>query len=60
MRCTTGIAHTGIEARRGTGRREEERDIVRWCFADRKMADDFATVFGASTATSSVQVACRK
>lgn len=39
----------GIEARRGNGRREEDRDIVRWCFADQKMANEFVTVFGAST-----------
>jgi hypothetical protein len=27
-----------IEARRGSGRREQDRDIVRWCFADPNIA----------------------
>jgi hypothetical protein len=36
----------GIEAQRGRGRRDEERDIVRWCFADPKIADAFAAAFG--------------
>ena len=36
----------GIEARRGTGRREEGQDFIRWCFADQKNAADFAASFG--------------
>jgi len=42
----------GIEARRGSGRREETRDFVRWCFADRDLADAFAAAFGGSVVTS--------
>ena len=41
----------GIEARRGSGRREEARDIVRWCFADRDLAGGFAAAFGGSVVT---------
>jgi hypothetical protein len=36
----------GIEAHRGSGRREEGRDIIRWCFADEKTAANFAAAFG--------------
>ena len=32
----------GIEAVRGQSRRENERDIIRWCFAESEMA----TLFG--------------
>ena len=38
----------GIEAQRGRGRREDDRDIVRWCFADAKTTADFAATFGGS------------
>jgi hypothetical protein len=34
-----------VEVHRGGGR----RDIIHWCFADRKMADAFATAFGGVT-----------
>ena len=30
----------GIEVHRGSGRRVESRDIIRWCFADVKTAAD--------------------
>jgi hypothetical protein len=39
----------GIEARRGRGRRDENRDIIRWCFVDQKTAADFAAAFGGAT-----------
>jgi len=39
----------GIEARRGSGRRDEDRDIIRWCFADQKTAADFGAAFGGMT-----------
>jgi hypothetical protein len=39
----------GIEAHRGSGRREQDRDIIRWCFADQEMADAFAAAFGGVT-----------
>jgi hypothetical protein len=39
----------GIEARRGRGRRDENRDIIRWCFVDQKTAADFAAAFGGVT-----------
>ncbi|MGB8897501.1 MAG: hypothetical protein WCD13_24810 [Pseudolabrys sp.] len=39
----------GTEAHRGGGRREEDRDIIRWCFADRALADAFAAAFGGVT-----------
>lgn len=42
----------GIEDRRGSGRREDTRDFVRWCFADPTMAADFAAAFGGSVVTS--------
>lgn len=38
-----------IEARRGRGRRDENRDIIRWCFVDQKTAADFAAAFGGVT-----------
>jgi hypothetical protein len=38
-----------IEVHRGSGRLEEGRDIVRWCFADAKTAADFAVAFGGVT-----------
>ena len=34
-----------IEARSGRGRREEGRDYVRWCFADRMNAKAFCNMF---------------
>ena len=37
-----------VKPHRRRGRREEGRDIIRWCFADREMADDFAATFGGS------------
>lgn len=39
----------GIEIHRGRGRREEPRDIIRWCFADREMAAAFDAAFGGVT-----------
>lgn len=39
-----------IEDRRGTGRREEDRNIIRWCVADQKTAADFAVAFGGMVA----------
>ena len=37
----------GIEVHRDRGRRDDEgRDITRWCFADAKIAADFAAAFG--------------
>ena len=39
-------AERGIQPRHGRGRRDAEgRDYVRWCFADRDIADDFAAQF---------------
>ena len=35
----------GIKAHHGRGRREGERDIIRWCFADQATAADFADEF---------------
>ena len=40
-----------IEVHRGSGRREESRDIIRWCFADVKTAADFAAAFGGNVMT---------
>ena len=34
-----------IEARRGRGRHEDDRDFVRWCFADANVAAAFAADF---------------
>ena len=42
----------GVEDRRGSGRRQDNRDFVHWCFADQKMAADFAAAFGGSVVTS--------
>jgi hypothetical protein len=39
----------GIEVHRGSGRHEEGRDIIRWCFADQEMANAFAAAFGGVT-----------
>lgn len=39
----------GIEAYRGRGRREEGRDIIRWCFAHATTAAAFAAAFGGVT-----------
>jgi hypothetical protein len=35
----------GIEVHRGSGRHEEGRDIIRWCFADPVLAEAFAREF---------------
>ena len=35
-----------IGARRGQGRHEDDRDYVRWCFADPHIATAFAAEFG--------------
>ena len=35
-----------IEAVRGQSRRENERDVIRWCFADRETAEAFQLAFG--------------
>jgi hypothetical protein len=42
----------GLELRRGRGRRREECDYVRWCFADRTDAEDFQKRFGGNTINS--------
>jgi hypothetical protein len=39
----------GIEVHRGSSRREESRDFIRWCFADEETAADFAAAFGGVT-----------
>lgn len=36
----------GIEPRQGRGQREEGQNFIRWCFADPKMAANFAAQFG--------------
>ena len=38
----------GIQAVHGRGWRENGRDIIRWCFADAKIAKAFASEFGSS------------
>jgi hypothetical protein len=38
----------GIQAVHGRGRRENGRDIVRWCFGDPEMAAEFANEFSSS------------
>ena len=38
-------ARHGITAKRGHGRREGDRDIIRWCFADPQIARVFAAEF---------------
>ena len=35
----------GIKAHHGRGRREGERDFIRWCFADQATAAAFAAEF---------------
>jgi hypothetical protein len=35
-----------IESRRGRGQRRDDRDFVRWCFADAMVAPDFCDRFG--------------
>ncbi|MFZ0027887.1 MAG: hypothetical protein WBV76_19535 [Pseudolabrys sp.] len=41
-------ARHGIRAINSTGRRDENgRDIIRWCFADPKLAEAFANEFRA-------------
>jgi hypothetical protein len=35
----------GIQAMHGRGRRENGRDIIRWCFADPAIADAFTAEF---------------
>ena len=40
-----------IEARRGQGRHEDDRDYVRWCFADPNIAVAFASEFGGTIVT---------
>jgi hypothetical protein len=49
----------GIEVHRDSGRREEGRDIIRWCFADLKMAADFAAAFGGIVRGRDARSACR-
>lgn len=39
----------GVEVHCGSGRREEDRDIIRWCFTHAKAAAAFAVVFGGVT-----------
>jgi hypothetical protein len=39
----------GIEVHLGSGRHEEGRDFIRWCFADQEMANAFAAAFGGVT-----------
>ena len=41
----------GIEARQGRGQRDEGHNFIRWCFADPKMAADFAAQFGGTIMT---------
>jgi hypothetical protein len=38
-------AQRGIQVQRGPGRREGERDIIRWCFLDPAIAQAFALEF---------------
>lgn len=38
----------GIDIRRGTGKRRDDQDFVRWCFADRADAEAFKERFGGS------------
>ena len=40
-------ARHGIQAQRGRSRRDDGRDYIRWCFADREIAAAFANEFGA-------------
>ena len=39
-------ARHGIEYQRGQGRHDDRGTIIRWCFADPKMAAAFAGEFG--------------
>ena len=39
----------GIESHHGRGRHEDDRDFVRWCFADPEIAKSFAGEFGEPT-----------
>jgi hypothetical protein len=39
-------ARHGIQAQRGRSRRDDGRDYIRWCFADREIAAAFAAEFG--------------
>ena len=41
------ITAVGAFAMRGEGRRENDRYIIRWCFAEPAMAEAFAKEFGA-------------
>jgi hypothetical protein len=36
----------GVQPRHGRGRHEDDRDFVRWCFADPDAAAAFAAEFG--------------
>jgi hypothetical protein len=45
----TGNNAHGIEAARGQSRRENGRDIIRWCFADLVTAALFQKEFGTVT-----------
>ena len=36
----------GIQPRNGRGRHDDDRDFVRWCFADANTAAAFAAEFG--------------
>jgi hypothetical protein len=38
----------GIKPQRGQGKHDANGSVIRWCFADPKIAKSFATVFGAS------------
>jgi hypothetical protein len=40
------LRERNIEARRGRGQRRDDRDFIRWCFANRPDAEDFAKSFG--------------
>jgi hypothetical protein len=37
----------GIKPQRGQGKHDANGSVIRWCFADPKIAKSFATVFGA-------------
>jgi hypothetical protein len=39
----------GIQAVHGRGRKENGRDIIRWCFGDPKLAEAFAADFAQFT-----------
>ena len=42
----------GIKPHRGSGRREEGRDYIRWCFAHATTAAAFAAAFGGNAGSS--------